>query len=134
MGYSSISVDGVTPVFYNMVKQGSVPSGVFSFYLNRDPNAQVIYDSDSSDNFFRTVFDVAAPQSLYCTLSIKCSSRVARRRTVYMDIFIFTREVNFVKNKLVQALYLVVKMHYSALKITLYFEHNQGDFEISQNY
>lgn len=41
MGYPNIAVNKVTPVFNNMVQQGQVDEPIFSFYLNRDPNAEV---------------------------------------------------------------------------------------------
>merc|ERR1712002_235175 len=40
MGFPQISVLGVTPVFDNMVEQSVVEEPVFSFWLNRDPNAE----------------------------------------------------------------------------------------------
>jgi phytepsin len=39
LGFQEISVEDVVPVWYNMIEQGLVKEEVFSFWLNRDPNA-----------------------------------------------------------------------------------------------
>ena len=41
MGFPQIAVDGVTPVFHTMIEQGVVEAPVFSFYLNRNPDAEM---------------------------------------------------------------------------------------------
>ncbi|XP_053305369.1 cathepsin D-like [Spea bombifrons] len=40
MAYPRISVDGVAPVFDNIMNQKLVESNIFSFYLNRNPDTQ----------------------------------------------------------------------------------------------
>ncbi|XP_029666807.1 lysosomal aspartic protease-like isoform X2 [Formica exsecta] len=40
MGYDTTSIDGVTPVFYNMLQQKLVSQPVFSFYLSRNSSAK----------------------------------------------------------------------------------------------
>merc|ERR1711881_22953 len=39
MGFPTISVNGITPVFNQMWEQGSLDKNQFAFYLERDPNA-----------------------------------------------------------------------------------------------
>jgi len=39
LAFSSISIDSVTPVWYNLLSQKLVSQPIFSFWLSRDPNA-----------------------------------------------------------------------------------------------
>nr|ATU82848.1 secreted Aspartyl glucosaminidase-like protein [Pristhesancus plagipennis] len=39
LAFADYAVDGVIPLFYNMIKQGIVDQRIFSFYMNRDPSS-----------------------------------------------------------------------------------------------
>jgi len=49
LGYSNIAVNGITPVFDNMVKQNLIPAPIFSFYIIRHPHGG---DEDGGELLF----------------------------------------------------------------------------------
>ncbi|XP_029680504.1 lysosomal aspartic protease-like [Formica exsecta] len=69
LGYDTISEDGVTPVFYNMVQQGLVEQPIFSFYLNQDDSSaevgELIFGGTDPDHYVGEITYVPVTQQGY---------------------------------------------------------------------
>lgn len=62
LGFNTISVDGVSTVFDNIVSQQLVDQSIFSFYLNRNPDGKVggeIIFGGSDPNYYQGEFTYA---------------------------------------------------------------------------
>ncbi|XP_029170186.1 lysosomal aspartic protease-like [Nylanderia fulva] len=74
LGYASLSEDGVTPVFYNMVAQGLVPQPVFSFYLSRNHSAvddsELLLGDINPNHYNGDLFYVPVSRQAYWQFSV----------------------------------------------------------------
>lgn len=73
LAFDTISVDGVTPVWYNMVNQGLVEDAVFSFYLNRNSSetegSELIFGGVDSSKISGDVFYVPVTKKVCLNMS-----------------------------------------------------------------
>ncbi|NXE50300.1 PEPE protein, partial [Casuarius casuarius] len=52
LGYPSLSVDGITPVFDNMVDEGLVEENLFSVYLSRERKGSLVFFGGIDESYF----------------------------------------------------------------------------------
>ncbi|NXG31654.1 PEPE protein, partial [Dromaius novaehollandiae] len=52
LGYPSLSVDGITPVFDNMVDEGLVEENLFSVYLSRERKGSLVFFGGVDKSYF----------------------------------------------------------------------------------
>ncbi|KAL0335369.1 UNVERIFIED_CONTAM: Aspartic proteinase [Sesamum radiatum] len=90
LGFQEISVGDAVPVWYNMVDQGLVDEKVFSFWLNRDPTAEVggeiIFGGVDSTHYKGDHSYVPITEKGYCSLKWAISSLGTSLLTVVTQI------------------------------------------------
>jgi len=67
LGYSSISVNGITPPFYEMINQGLLDEPVFAFYLGdtEDDDSEVIFGGIDESHYEGKLIEIPLKRKAY---------------------------------------------------------------------